>query len=82
MTSADFSRLPFFDLSPIVAARFVTIATGGESSRDKIINFPCVLPDLLYGITVDILGVPNPLLGYPSQISLISGFCSSIRQVC
>jgi hypothetical protein len=59
MASADFSLLPF-DLSPIVTARFVAVATGGETSRDKIINFPCVLPDLPYEITVDILGVPNP----------------------
>lgn len=57
MASADFSLLSF-DLSPIVTARFVAVATGGETSRDKTINFPCVLPDLLYGITVDFWAFP------------------------
>ena len=57
MSSADFSLLSF-DLSPIVAARFVTVATGGETFRDKIIIFPCVLPDLLYGITFEFWAFP------------------------
>lgn len=71
MTSADFSLLPL-DLSPVITARFVIPmaigTTGGEASQDKKINFPCVLPDLLYGIRL-IFGRSQSIarLPFPSQ---------------
>ncbi|MEA2042704.1 MAG: hypothetical protein U9N85_09160, partial [Bacteroidota bacterium] len=55
---------------PFVTVRFIAVATGGETSRDNIIIYPCVLPDLLYGITVDVRVVPNSLLGCPPKLAL------------
>ena len=42
----------------MVSDRFVDPSTGGEISRDKTINFPRVLSDLLYGITVELRAFP------------------------
>ncbi len=59
MSSADCLILPTnFDLSPTVISRFVAVATGAKLSRDKVIIFPCVLPDLPIWVTVDIWAFP------------------------
>jgi len=37
----------------VVSKQLVAVTTGSETSRDKVVNFPCVLPDLLVGVYVE-----------------------------
>ena len=58
MSSADFSLLPLGTCSQLSPIGLLPSAAGDEISRDKVVDFRRVLPDLLYEITVDIWAFP------------------------
>ena len=71
MSSADF-------LHNITVYCYSICATGAlcKTSRDKLLNFHCVWPDLLIEITVDFWAFPIHC-SVTLSMSLISDFCAS-----